>query len=246
MRIEDELRGALDVAAPPTSTRLEDVLARGRREIGFRRARIAGGALAAVLVVAVGVLAWPFGVRSGSDPVNWARANQEPVQQADPPRDSRACRDNSNPPPLLSQGGESLVPAQTDVWLDLTRSMLPRERVTSRPGGYELVRVFTVDVGDLSSVRFTRTRFDGYTPTAAADRALWVTGGCTPPRRTTGTDGTVYQLYDAAPTGQALLVFRPDGRSLRMEQVSVSSVAGSLPLTEADFVELGAAVAEVL
>ncbi|GLY48140.1 hypothetical protein [Lentzea sp. NBRC 102530] len=246
MRIEDELRGALDVPAPPAATTLEDVLRRGKRKVAVRRAGVAGSVLVVVAVVAAGVLGLPFRSAGPADPVNWARATQAPGQQPDPPRDSRACSENPNPPPVLSRGGESLDRKQTDAWLDLTQSLLPNEKLTSTPIGYDLVRVFTVDVGTSSAVRFSRVRFDGLSPSAAADRALWASGGCTPPRRTTNAEGTVFQLYDAAPTGQALYVFRADGRSLQLEQVSVASEAGSLPLSEADFVKLGAAVAEGL
>ncbi|MFD4672902.1 hypothetical protein ACFWNN_24465 [Lentzea sp. NPDC058450] len=247
MRIQDELRGALDVPAPPTVTTLEDVIKRGKRQVAVRRAGIAGSVLAVVAVIAAGVLIWPFGTAGRSDPVNWARATVAPGHVPDPPRDSRACRDNPNPPPpILTPGGESLDRKQTDAWLDLTHSILPNERLDTTPVGYDDVRVFTINIGDYSAVRFTRVRFDGLSPSAAADRALWASGACTLPRRATNADGTVFQLYDGAPTGQALYVFRADGRSLRMEQVSVSSVAGSLPLSEADFVKLGAAVAEVL
>jgi len=49
MTIEDELRGALDVAAPPTRTTLDEVLRRGRRRVFAQRA---GAALGVVIVVA--------------------------------------------------------------------------------------------------------------------------------------------------------------------------------------------------
>ncbi|WP_394614659.1 hypothetical protein JNUCC0626_32940 [Lentzea sp. JNUCC 0626] len=246
MRIEDELRGALDVPAPPPVTQLEDVLKLGRREVAVRRAGITGSVLAVVAVIALGAVVWPFGSRGGTDPLNWARAPQPQEQVADPPRDSRACSENSNPPPTSSPAGEILARAQTDVWLDLVHAALPNRRVEQRFVEEGLARAFTVDVGTTATVRFVRVRFDGLTPSAAADQALWATGGCAPPRRTTNADGTVFQLYDAAPTGQALYVFRADGRSVRIEQTSVTAEAGSLPLGEGDFVKLGAAVAEVL
>jgi hypothetical protein len=248
MRIEDELRGALDVPAPPPSTRLEDVLARGRRKVAVRRAGIAGSTLAVVAVVVAGVLGWPFGSPGASDPVNWARAAPAPGQVADPPRDSRACAENSNPSPNLGVGGESLAAEQVRAWRDLTQAALPDERVSSEhPQVVEngISRVFTVYAGDTGSVRFSRSRFDG-SPAAAADKAMWGTGACLPPRRTTNGEGTVFQLYDAIPAGQSMYVFRADGRRLRIDQINVAGSLGRLPLTEAEFVKLGAAVAEVL
>lgn len=248
MRIQDELRGALDVPAPPPSTRLEDVLARGRRKVAVRRAGIAGSTLAVVGVVLAGVLAWPFGSPGASDPMNWARAAPAPGQVADPPRDSRACKENSNPAPNISVGGETLAAEQVRAWRDLTQEALPDEKVSSEhPEAVEneLSRVFTVYAGDTGSVRFSRSRFAG-SPIAAADKAMWGTGACIPPRRTTTKEGTVFQLYDGIPAGQSMYVFRADGRRLRIDQINVAGSLGRLPLTEAEFVDLGAAVAEVL
>jgi len=247
MRIEDELRGALDVAAPPPVTRLEDVLARGRRRVAVRRARIAGSALAVVAVVVAGVIAWPSGSRGVLDPVNWARATPAPEVVADPPRNSRLCREQTIPSLVLSLEGEVLAEKQMRDWRDLTQKAVSG-RVTSVDLAHlanEAPRVFKVDIGDTDSVRFSRTRSDDR-PSVAADRALWATGACTPPRRWTNADGTVFQLYDATQTGQALYVFRADGRALRMEQLNVAGSLGRLPVKEWQFVRLGAAVAEVL
>jgi hypothetical protein len=248
MRIEDELRGALDVPAPPPATRLEDVLARGRRKIAVRRAGIAGSTLAVVAVVVLGLFTWPFESRSASDPMNWARAAPAPRQVADPPRNSRACKENPTPTPNLDVGGETLAAGQVRAWRDLTQAALPDERISSEHPEVvenELSRVFTVYAGDTGSVRFSRSRFDG-SPVAAADKSMWGTGACNPPRRTTTAEGTVFQLYDGIPAGQSMYVFRADGRRLRIDQINVAGSLGTLPLTDAEFVRLGAAVAEVL
>jgi hypothetical protein len=247
MRIEEELRGALDVAAPPPVTRIEDVLARGRRKVALRRAGIAGSALAVVAVLTAGVLVWPSGSRGVLDPMNWARATQAPEVVADPPRNSRLCREQTIPSLVLSLGGEPLTETQMRDWSDLTQKALPDRQVASeniRRLANEGAHVFKVDIGGTDSLRFSHARF-GDSPSAAADRALWATGACTPPRRWTNS-GTVFQLYDATQTGQALYVFRADGRTLMVEQINIAGSLGMLPVKEADFVKLGAAVAEVL
>ncbi|WP_086663005.1 hypothetical protein [Lentzea kentuckyensis] len=248
MNIEDELRGALYVPAPPPTTRLEDVLASGRRRVLGRRAGIAGGVLAVVAAIGIGMLALPSGPPGAADPVNWARATAAPGQPADPSRRDRICQENATPPPVLAQGGETLAAEQMRAWRDLAQSVLPDRRVDSAHpelAENDLTQVFTVDVEGTATLRFSRVRFEG-SAFAAADRALWATGACAPPRRTTNGDGTVFQLYDATPQAQSLYVFRADGRVLRLDQVNVAGSRGTLPLKEAEFVKLGAAVAEVL
>lgn len=86
MTIEDELRGALDVAAPPAKTTLDDVLRRGRRRLFAQRA---GAVLGVVAVVA--------GVGFGTAYVNSAGPSEP-----------------ASPPPSLTE--EPVPPSQTLDW----------------------------------------------------------------------------------------------------------------------------------
>ncbi|MFJ5987706.1 hypothetical protein [Lentzea sp. NPDC092896] len=70
MNIEDELRGALDISAPPPTTTLDQVMKRGRRQVFLQRA----GAM-------IGVVAVVAGVGIGAATLNQA----SPPQQADQP-----------------------------------------------------------------------------------------------------------------------------------------------------------------
>lgn len=76
------------------------------------------------------------------------------------------------------------------------------------------------------------------------------------PRRGAAPDGTVYQLYDVAPSVftpakvQTLHVYRPDGRVFRIEQSTEGNGRPgpgreSPPLSEDQLVKLGPAIAEV-
>lgn len=257
MRIEDELRGALDVSAPPPTTRLEEVLARGRRRVAVRRAGIAAGVLAVVAVVGIGVVAWPFAgprLPRVANPASWALASAAPGQVTNPPRRNLACQGIVARAPILATDGEDLSAHQMRTWRDLTQSVLPDRKVDSKhpeQAEVEGTKVFTVDVQvaqGTGSVRFSTVRFEG-SPAAAADTALWVTGACDPPRRTTMSDGTVFQFYDDGPNprAQSLYVFRSDGRAFRLDQVGIGDAGsgGTLPLTEVELAQLGAAVAEV-
>ncbi|MGI5503733.1 hypothetical protein [Lentzea sp. CA-135723] len=246
MRIEDELRGALDVPAPPQVTTLETVLARGRRKVAVRRAAITGSTLALVAVVAVGVIAWPFGTSRGTDPVNWARATPAPGRTADPPRQDSAC-ERGEPRIGVATFGDALSAEDMRSWWTSTQSVLPGRKVSAKhpeQAEAESTRVYAVDIAATSMVLFSTERFDG-SPAAAADKAFWLTGECAPPRRTTRDDGTVFQLYGPASFAQTLVVFRAGGRTFRLDQVNNGSSGDGLPMTEDELVRLGAAVAEV-
>jgi hypothetical protein len=245
MNIEDELRGALDVPAPPPTTRLEDVLTRGRRKVLGRRAGIAGSVLVVVAAVGIGAVAWPSGPSRVAGAVNWAQATPVPGQVADPPRPDRACEGGVAKPSLLATYGDVLSAQQMRTWWNLAEAVVPGKSVDAKHPELamaESTRIYLVDVVDGQNsgfLRFSTERFHG-SPAEAAGKALWATGGCAPPRRTTREDGTVFQLYDPGSITQTLFVFRADGRTFRLDQVSIN---GGLPLTEEELVELGTAIA---
>ncbi|MET9227006.1 hypothetical protein [Lentzea sp. NPDC003310] len=91
MNIEDELRGALDVSAPPPTTTLDLVVKRGRRRVFAQRAGAVLGAFAVVAGIGIGAatlnLAAPgpqqadrpdAGPTSVENSVGWPRVNTPP------------------------------------------------------------------------------------------------------------------------------------------------------------------------
>ncbi|MFD9705190.1 hypothetical protein [Lentzea sp. NPDC059081] len=249
MRIEDELRGALDVPVPPPTTRLDDVVALGRRRVLRRRAGIAGSVLAVVAVVGIGAVAWPSEPRPVlAGPVDWPRATPAPGAVADPRRPDRACARDESPWPTLAHSGDVLSVQQMQTWRNAAKAMTPGRSVDAQDPAAaaeksaKVYRVGLVTEQSYNYLQFTTGRFDS-DPIAAADKALYATGGCSPPRRTIKLNGTVFQLYEPGPFSQSLFAFRVDGRTFRIDQVHGAGEDG-LPMTEGELVALGAAVAE--
>ncbi|MEU7480147.1 hypothetical protein AB0A63_29475 [Lentzea sp. NPDC042327] len=257
MTIEDELRGALDVPAPPPTTTLDDVLRRGRRRVAVRRAGFAGGVLTVVAAVGIGGAVWRGAVEPelslATNPANWPRVS---------------CGEAGPQPDVVRNMGAFLPSTgQMRAWRDSAQAVLPDRVVDSElpedANGPASVhhgdrRGFRVDVLDgqgAGSLRFALARFEG-DPAAAADSARWATGTCAASRRLTGADGTVFQLYAPgveAPSElqvQTLYVFRADRLAFRVEQVNAGRMSSqptreAVPLSEVELVRLGAAVAEV-
>jgi hypothetical protein len=258
MNVEDELRGALDVSAPPATTTLDDVLRRGRRRLFARRAGAAFGAMAVVAVIGIGGAVWnqagpsvPLG-----NPGEWPRASEtvrEPLHPNDPDRD---CGMQLPAVPLVRNfGAESFSADQLRSWRKKAQAVISPVDVESEVVE-DVLNMYDFDVVDergTGSVRLSAGRFSG-TPSEAADEAVWAYGSCQAPRRAEARDGTVYQLYDMrrqSPTkAQTLHVYRPDGRVFRIEQFNqgrAQAMLGreTLPLTVEQLVKLGPAVAAV-
>ncbi|KOV88940.1 hypothetical protein [Nocardia sp. NRRL S-836] len=256
MRIEDELRGALDVPAPPPTTTLDDVLRRGKRRVAVRRAGLAGGVLAVVAVIGIGSVAWRTAANPelslAAGPASWPRVScGEAGPQPDVVRDMGIRLSSFEQMRAWRAAVQEVVPGR------VVDSELPEDATNPASVHYDDHRAFRVDVLDrqgAGSLRFAMARFQGE-PAAAADSVRWATGTCTAIRRFTGPDGTVYQLHAPAAEGQelrvqALYVFRPDHLAIRVEQVdagrtSAKPTRDALPLSEVELVRLGAAVAEV-
>jgi hypothetical protein len=266
MNIEDELRGALDVSVPPPTTTLDHVLKRGRRRVFAQRA----GALLGVVVVVAGIGFGATTLNTAEPPspadepdhgpavfvheLGWPRVNLPRRELADPANPELGCGISGQP---SSVGRERLSDDKMRGWRTRVQAVVPDASVDSSLVE-DVVNVFEVGISDrdgAGSVRLATGSFGGG-PLAAADEAVWATGSCEPPQRTTGPDGTVYQLYDVRPNVpydgivQTLYVFRPDGKAFRVEQLnsganSTGSTRPGLPLTQEQFASLGPAIAEV-
>lgn len=226
MNIEDELRGALHVAAPPPTTTLEAVVKRGRRRVFAQRA---GAALGVVAVVA--------GIGFSAATLNHAAP---PPQQADEPNNGPATVEHSlgwprvvtpaqqpystwtpasSAPPVPGRvvvdvpmcnmrAATQEVPLSTEPFsadfvsrlLDLVARELPDKKIGTAPVEpvLQAVRLDVTDSGGTGSVRVAGGRFTG-TPLAYADDALWETGDCEPAKRLVLSNGTVLQLHAVRP-----------------------------------------------
>ncbi len=264
MTIEDELRGALDVPAPPPATTLDDVLRRGRRRVAVRRAGLAGGVLAVVAVVGIGSTVWQGTAAPeldlGANPANWGQVS-DPARrkQAEEKRPELGCfRTDFTGSPVRAE------PLSSDLMRTIqgtVRSVLPDRTVDSalpeevENNGSVVFEVDVLDGQGAGSLRFWIGRFEAE-PVVVADYVAWVSDTCSAPRRQVAPDGTVYQLnvttFDGAKQAslQSLSIFRKNGRSVRIDQVGAGRTSSratrdTLPLSEAELVKLGAAVAEV-
>jgi hypothetical protein len=131
--------------------------------------------------------------------------------------------------------------------------------------------VYTADItdsGGVGSLHLTAAAFAD-TPVHAADRDNFVVGNCAPPKRTVQPDGTVLQVYpmQVGEPYQTLLmtlrIYRPSGIVYNLIAYSMGSPdvrpdprspgtverigkgRDTLPLTEAQLADLGAAVADI-
>ncbi|MGW4208248.1 hypothetical protein ACWEIJ_09705 [Lentzea sp. NPDC004789] len=270
MTVEEELRGALDVPAPPAATTLEGVLRRGRRRLFVQRAGAVLGTLAVVGIIGFGSVVWNWNqatpMTPGGSPGDWPRASGVVRKPVDLNNTNGEC-DPQMPTALMVRGfgAQRFSTDQLRRWREKAQEVLPSLELGAQAVQDDL-NMYEYEVTDergTGSVRLSAGVFTG-SPSNAADEALWSVGGCQAPRRVRAPDGTVYQLYDvvsstlwdttsqkSAPAKmQTLHVYRPDGSAFRIDQLSVVTTnldkrRESLPLTESQLVRLGPAIAGV-
>lgn len=226
MNIEDELRGALDVSAPPPTTTLDHVLKRGRRRVFAQRAGAALGVFA--VVAGIGFSAATLNSAAPQTPADapnegpatvehalgWPRVDAppqipyrtwEPASTAPPPA-GRAVVDiplcNMKPPQqprLVDLGARQFDPETVAAWLDQARKVLPEVTIGAATPDPTHTS-YEADVSDsrgTGSIRITLARFTG-TPLENANDALWETGDCEPAQRLV-LNGSVVQLHGVRP-----------------------------------------------
>ncbi|MCP2244736.1 hypothetical protein [Lentzea aerocolonigenes] len=252
MNVEDELRGALDVSAPPATTTLDDVLRRGRRRLFARRAGTVLSTLAVVAVVGIGSVLWVQDTPTApvGNPADWPRVSEtvrKPLYHSNTANPNADCGIQMPAVPMdRGFGAERLSADQLRTWRTRAEAALGELEVGEQVAE-DVLHTYDLNVSGLTgkgSVRLSTGSFTT-TPSAAADEALWATGTCRAPRRAVARDGTVYQLYDVLQGAQTLHVYRPDGRAFRIEQINSDLTRNSLPLTDDQLVKLGPAVAAV-
>lgn len=225
MKIEDELRGALDVPAPPSSTTLEEVLKLGRRRVLVQRAGAFLGVVAVVAGVGFGAVslnaAPPPAPADGPEPdygpavvvhmMTWARVNTPPQQPygtwtpaatAPPPPDRPIlqlprCNMRQGKLRLATPlGAERLPDAFLTKWVASVRQQLPEMRVSDVTPGLGTPR-YQLDLTDLRGTGSVELTAGRFTgtPQQYADDKLWETGDCEPPYRDVLRDGTIVQLH---------------------------------------------------
>jgi hypothetical protein len=245
MNIEDELRGALNVSAPPPTTTLDTVMKRGRRRLFAQRA---GAMLGVVAVVAgIGIGATTLNQAAPPEPADqpndgpatvehaltWPRVSTPPQQ----PYDTWKPAPSAPPPsgrqvaeiPLCSMrthmglGTEQLSTEFVSALLELVPRELPEKTIRNALGNSAGTVQFDVtDSQGTGSIRISGARFTG-TPQSYADERLWETGDCEPARRLSSSDGTVMQLHSVRPFEpfqslvQVLSVYRKDGLLVQLE-----------------------------
>ncbi|MCR3747155.1 hypothetical protein [Lentzea californiensis] len=227
MNIEDELRGALDVSAPPPTTTLDVVMKRGRRRVFAQRAGAVLGVFAVVAGIGIGATtlnqAAPppeqadrpdAGPATVEHVLDWPRVDTPPQK----PYGTWSPASTAPPPPGWLSIGVPLCdikptkrPDRTDVgvvafnpeavdkWLDEARKVLPEVTIGAATPN-ETSTAYEADVSDsrgTGSIRITVGRFTG-TPLAHANDSLWETGDCEPARRLQ-SGGSIMQLHSIRP-----------------------------------------------
>lgn len=224
MSIEGELRGALDVPAPPVKTTLDDVLRRGRRRVFAQRA----GAVLGVVVVVAGV---GFGAatlnaagptepatppsslttlppRPLEEPLDWKRVDvppQTPLHtfqpgNTAPPPDGRKILDLPFCDMSFRQEGLNMqvgIVELPQAFLDKAREGVRRDAGKAVGPLQAAARHYEFDVSDergTGSIRITAGKFRT-TPRVAADDGVWETGDCLPPYRHVLEDGSIVQVH---------------------------------------------------
>jgi hypothetical protein len=270
MTVEEELRGALDVPAPPATTTLEGVLRRGRRRLLVQRAGAVFGTLAVVALIGFGSVVWSWNqvgpVTPLGSPGDWPRATEAEGKPLDWRNPDGPCG-TQLPTALMVRGfgAEQLTTDKLRTWRDKAQELIPALAFGAHPvlDDLNMYEYVVTDDRGTGSVRLSAGVFTG-SPSKAADQALWVTGSCQAPRRAIAADGTVYQLYDevtetlwktgsaqSAPARmQTLHIYRPDGSAFRIDQfntvpTNLDKRRESLPLTGGQLVRLGSAIAGV-
>ncbi|MDX8144035.1 hypothetical protein SK854_18090 [Lentzea sp. BCCO 10_0061] len=227
MNIEDELRGALDVSAPPPTTTLDHVLKRGRRRVFAQRAGATLGMFAVVAGIGIGATTLNHaapdltpadqpntGAATVEHPLGWPRVDTppqipyrtwSPASSAPPPAgravvDIPLC-DMKAPQQLRSVelGAREVDPETVAAWLDEARKVLPEVTIGAATPDPTHTS-YEADVSDsrgTGSLRITLARFTG-TPLENANDALWETGDCQPAQRHV-FDNSVLQLHSVRP-----------------------------------------------
>lgn len=253
MNIEEELRGALDVSAPPPTTTLDHVLKRGRRRVFAQRAGAMFGV--AVVVVGIGIGATTLN-HAAPDRSPADRLNETPVtveRTLDWPRVNTPARTpygtwtpaaNATPSagrplapiPLCNAtdvkngfglSAEPLSAKSVDSWIDLVRRTLPEVTISPGNSSEYAIEFDVTDSGGTGGIRILAGRPTG-TPQGNADDGLWA-GDCEPARRLSRADGTIMQLHSVRPVEpfltlkQVLQVYRKDGLYVQLELLNFGS-----------------------
>lgn len=253
MNIEDELRGALNVSAPPPTTTLDHVLKRGRRRVFAQRAGAVLGVFAVVAGIGIGATTLNHAAPdpTPADPPNYGPATVEhatgwPRVDVPPqiPYGTWAPPPSGGPVvniPLCSVkrpsaprspgfGAQPLAPELVAKWREKAEKLVP-EMTVGNVTGFPSNVLYEFDLSDsrgAGSIRIWAARFTG-APQAAADDGLWETGDCEPPRRLVQPDGSVVQLHSVRPfepfqsMTQTLAVYRTDGLLVQLDLRSFSS-----------------------
>ena len=226
MNIEDELRGALDVPAPPPTTTLDHVLKRGRRRVFAQRAGAVLGVFAVVAGIGIGATTLNQaasdhgpadqpnnGPASVEPSLGWPRVNVppqvpyrtwSPATSAPPPAGRAVAQipmcNSKEPLKVWGLGTEDLSAKSVDGWIDLVRRELPEMTISNAPGNpvKDAIEFDVTDSGGTGSISISAGRFPD-TPLWHADDTLWSTGDCEPAKRLTRADGTVMQLHNVRP-----------------------------------------------
>lgn len=248
MNIEDELRGALDVSAPLPTTTLDHVMKRGRRRVFARRAGAVAGAAAVVAVLGLVTTMLPTAVSTSpagpqtlptSPPpsnqngwvtgwpeidapmrapeTNWTPTSPSPGWQQVNARSQCTPKPRSTPLTVPFGGVTFTQDQRIDLLERTVKEVLSSEATKVRyEDNYQLI-----ELGE-GSLTITAGKFAGAPMTAASD-GVWDTAGCTAGFRTTLPDGTVLELKAVTASGawtlsQVLLVYRADGKVIKLEQ----------------------------
>ncbi|SMD21563.1 hypothetical protein [Lentzea albidocapillata] len=265
MNIEEELRGALDVSAPPPMTTLDDVLRRGKRRVYAKRGGAAFSALAVVALIGLATIIRP--VTDSVPPALSPPWEMTPLSTpARVPLDG-SCAEVQRTKPLTVAFGDAAFDAGNLA--NLVKNMgveLPAVQVGEAQARNNEAVLNVRDGRGEGSLRLWVGKFAG-TPVEAADDGLWDYGLCSPGMRGVLPDGTVLQLQPqhsldaAAAFAQVLFVYRADGSVYRIQQANstlkllsagtsserrelVLTDQVTLPLTDEQMGKLGLAVAE--
>lgn len=227
MNLEEKLRGALDVSAPPPTTTLDHVLKRGRRRVFAQRAGAVLGVFAVVAGIGIGATTlnhaaprtpadqpsnvpssvvresgWPRVSTPAQTPyATWSPATSAPPPAGRPVVNTPLCdiKAPSIPRPV-GLGAQPLEPELVARWRSLAEKLLP-EVTVSKVVRFPSNTYYEFDVSDsggTGSIRIYAGKFAG-TPLANADDALWETGDCEPARRVVQPNGSVVQLHSVRP-----------------------------------------------
>lgn len=226
MNLEDELRGALDVPAPPPTTTLDHVLKRGRRRVFVQRAGAVLGVFAVVAGIGIGATTLnqaasdhPPADQPNNGPatvehmLDWPRVSTAPQvpyrvwapASTAPPPDGRLvvqipmCN-SKEPLQVWGLGTEDLSAKAVDGLIDLVRRELPEMTISNAPGNSikDAIEFDVTDSGGTGSISISAGRFPD-SPQWHADDTLWSTGDCEPAKRLSRADGTVMQLHNVRP-----------------------------------------------